>query len=334
MYAELLRGLAPDLEDPSSALRLVLRGHEDPPEGAAIALRLLGSVHRLVLERRAGALAASYPSVGGTWEATAGLAAFRDLLEAQPDEVASWLDRAPQTNEVGRSVALWAALCTIAAAERAETGTALPVRLAELGSSAGLLLNTDRFAFVGPDGEVRGDAASGVRLEPAWEGEPPPAGEPRIVARQGCDLHPVDVSTTEGRLALTAYVWPDQVARFERLRAALAIAAEHPPAVVRSSAADFVDGLETVEGTTTVLWHSVMWQYLDPAEQQHVRRGSTSSVPPARRPGGWCTSRPSPAVVRRTRRPSSSCGCRPGPVVRSGSWERLQAHGPPLRLEP
>ncbi len=272
LYADLLRGLVPDLDDPDSALRRVLRGHEDDPGPSALALRLLGSVHRLVLERRAGALAAYYPSVGGTWESAEGLVAFRAVLDDQADEVASWLDRAPQTNEVGRSAALWAALCLVAADEEAEHGAALPVRLAELGSSGGLNLNADRFAYVSADGEVRGDPASGVRLDPAWVGGSPPSSRPRLVWRQGCDVHPVDVSTTQGRLALTAYVWPDQVARLERLRAALAVAAEHPPSVVRSGAGDFVDALDTVEGTTTVLWHSVMWQYLDAAEQDRVRQ--------------------------------------------------------------
>ena len=266
LYADLLRGLAPDLSDDSSALRRVLHGHEDDPGPSALALRLLGSVHRLVLERRAGALAAFYPSVGGTWEPTGGLAAFRAVLADQPDEVASWLDRPPQTNEVGRSVGLWAALCL----DAGHQGAPLPVRLAELGSSAGLNLLADRFAFLGPDGEVRGDPASVVRLEEAWAGGAWPAVEPRVVWRQGCDLHPLDVSTTEGRLALSAYVWPDQVARFERLRAALALASEDPPPVVRSTAADFVDALELEHGTTTVLWHSVMWQYLDGSEQRHV----------------------------------------------------------------
>jgi len=270
--------------------------------------------------------------VGGTWEPAAGLGAFRDLIEARPDEVASWLDRAPQTNEVGRSVALWTALCTIADEERASSGAALPVRLAELGSSAGLLLNTDRFAFVGPDGEVRGDPGSGVRLEPAWVGDPPPAAEPRIVARWGCDLHPVDVSTTEGRLALTAYVWPDQVARFERLRAALVIAAEHPPVVERSTAADFVDALETVEGTTTVLWHSVMWQYLDNAEQDHVlarldELGATTTptrrlVHVAAEPGVRSPGAETEFLVR----------VRSGPGGRERLVATLQARGPPCRL--
>ena len=57
LYAELLGRLADDIEagGPTSE---ILRGHEDDPGRSALSLRLLGSVHRLVLERRAGGLAA------------------------------------------------------------------------------------------------------------------------------------------------------------------------------------------------------------------------------------------------------------------------------------
>src|SRR5690349_3797792 len=93
MYAELLTRLAGDI-DAGGPLADVLRDHEDDSGPSALALRLLGSVHRLVLERRAGALAAYYPSVGGTWEPVGGTAAFRDLVEDRPDDVRAWLDRA------------------------------------------------------------------------------------------------------------------------------------------------------------------------------------------------------------------------------------------------
>ncbi|MFP5253690.1 MAG: DUF2332 family protein, partial [Actinomycetes bacterium] len=81
---------------------------------------------------------------------------------------------------------------------------------------------------------------------------------------------PVDVQTTEGRLTLTAYVWADQRDRLERLRGALAVAQETPVEVRRSSARDFVGTLALRAGAATVLWHSVMWQYLDDAEQHDV----------------------------------------------------------------
>jgi hypothetical protein len=80
----------------------------------------------------------------------------------------------------------------------------------------------------------------------------------------------VDPTSREGRLRLMSYVWPDQVERLDRLRGALAVAAEVPAVVETEAAAAFVRRLELVDGTTTVLWHSVMWQYLGRDEQTAV----------------------------------------------------------------
>ena len=267
MYAGLLGRLADDIEagGPTAA---VLLGHEDDPGRSALALRLLGSVHRLVLQRRAGALATYYPSVGGTWQEEQGSAAMLELLERDAELVRAWLGRAPQTNEVGRATALFGALLHLDAEER------LPLRLVEIGASGGLNLLADRFAYVDSDGREFGVPESLVRLDPAWSGEGPvPWPELRVVERTGCDLRPVDVSTTEGRLTLTAYVWPDQQQRLERLRGALALAERTTPVVHQVGAGDFVESLELRAGTTTVLWHSVMWQYLPAPEQARVTAG-------------------------------------------------------------
>jgi hypothetical protein len=64
MYANILSRIAQDAEQNGVSVQL-LAGHEDDPGPSALALRLVGSVHRLVLEGRAGALAGYYPSVGG-----------------------------------------------------------------------------------------------------------------------------------------------------------------------------------------------------------------------------------------------------------------------------
>ncbi len=266
MYADLLSRVADDVAAGGPAAD-VLDGYRDAPGPSGVALRLAGSVHRLVLERRAGALAAYYPSVGGTWEPEAGWSAFRALLETEPEAVREWLDRAPQTNEVGRSAALLAGLLAL-------TGRFgdVPVRLFELGSSAGLNLLADRFGYRHCDGTTAGPADSSVILDGAWTGGVPLAAPwPRVVGRVGSDVRPVDVRTTEGRLLLTAYVWPDQTERHERLRGALALARRTPPEVRRQGAGDFVDDLDLVDGVLTVLWHSVVWQYLERAEQERVR---------------------------------------------------------------
>ena len=108
------------------------------------------------------------------------------------------------------------------------------MRLFEIGSSGGLNLLADRFAFVDDTGTVFGDPSSPVRLDPAWRDEALLAWPGlEFVERLGCDPMPVDATTTEGRLALTAYVWPDQQHRLERLRGALDLARTAPPRVQR-----------------------------------------------------------------------------------------------------
>lgn len=262
MYGDLLEEVARDVEA-GGPLADVLTGHAgDDPVADALALRLMGSAHRLVLERRAGDLAAFYPSVGGTWEPDGGWAAFRALAAEQPDALAEWLDRPPQTNEVGRAAALYGALLHLPAD--------LPVRLTELGASGGLNLRADRFCYVDGEGRALGDPSSPVRIDPAWLGRSLGPGAPEVTERRGCDLRPVDVATPEGRLSLTAYVWADMTTRFERLRGAFAVAAEVPVEVRRQGAADFLSELDLVEGTTTVVWHSVVWQYLPAAERAAV----------------------------------------------------------------
>ena len=267
MYAELLDHLADDLDAGGPTATLIAR-HEDDPGPSALALRLLGSVHRLVLAGRAGPLAAHYPSVGGTWAPDEGVVAFTALLEREPDAVREWLDRPPQTNEVGRSAALMGGLLHLHTKDRVR-----PVRLFEIGSSGGLNLLADQFEYVDDSGAVFGRRRSPVRLEPAWSAAPLARWSGlRFAQRSGCDLMPVDVSTTEGGITLSAYVWPDQAHRLERLRGALALARDHPPVVRRIGAADFVERLTLHNGATTVLWHSVMWQYLPDEERARVTR--------------------------------------------------------------
>jgi hypothetical protein len=263
MYAELLGRLADDLEA-GGPTAVVLRGHEDDPGPSGLALRLAGSLHRLVLSSGAPELAAYYPTVGGTWSA-AGVDAVLDVLARRADEVRPLLEQAPQTNEVGRSAALLGGLL------RSVSRHPLPVRLFEIGASGGLNLLADRFRYVGDTGSSWGDPESPVTLAGAWSGEPLPVQlQVEVVERGGCDVSPVDVTTEDGRLTLASYVWPDMTARFERLLGALEVARSEPVDVVRADAAAYVDGLGLSDGRLTVVWHSVMWQYVPREQQERV----------------------------------------------------------------
>lgn len=265
MYGTLLEALAAEIET-GTIVRTVLAGHENDSGPSALGLRLLGSLHRLVLSGRAPELEPYYPSVGGSWDEAAGPAAVLAHLEANVEQVREWLGRPPQTNEVGRSAALMGALLHLPDELR------LPVQLHEIGSSGGLNLLLDGFRFVDEGGAGHGPVPSPVVIAPAWSGDSSIRPWPAFTVRErrGCDILPVPSATPEGGLRLMSYVWPDQPIRLERLRGALSLAAATPPDVQQCGAADFIEGIDLAAGRLTVIWHSVMWQYLDAAEQQRA----------------------------------------------------------------
>ncbi len=177
----------------------VLDDFEGNPRSSLTPLRLLGALHHLVLSGRAPALAAHFPRDGqpGTPEA-AWLAANRAIAE-EPAFVRARLDSEIQTNEVRRSAALLPGFMVVA--QRA----GLPMRLAELGSSAGLNLFWDRYRYaLGPHEWGPPDAP--LRLEASWKGPAPPLARVEIADRRGCDVAPLDIRVAEDRMRLKSFV--------------------------------------------------------------------------------------------------------------------------------
>ncbi|WP_234337412.1 DUF2332 domain-containing protein [Kitasatospora phosalacinea] len=273
LSAALLRRAAEDLAAGGPCAEAIA-GHEDAPGPDAVALRLLGAVHALVLSDLAPDLAAHYPSVGGHFDPAAPDApwpAFRAAVAAHLPFVREWLTRPPQTNEVGRANLLLTGLAW--AQQQLAAASPLPVRLHELGSSAGLNLLADRFRCTSGSFSY-GPPDSPVVLADAWQGEPPawlPDAPPqRVTERRGCDPTPIDPRSADGALALRSYVWADQLPRVQRLNGALALAAETPAPVERLGAAAFLRDVRAAEGALTVVWHSIMRQYVPAGEWRSV----------------------------------------------------------------
>lgn len=269
LYADLLSWAAADLRAAGPTLD-VLDGYLDEPQSSVLALRLLGAAHALALTGQAPALAAYYPSAGGTASpGPAGAdawAALRQTLTEHRSSIRAWLRRPPQTNEVGRAAALLGGLRHLTAEAR------LPVRLVEVGASAGLNLRADHFRVAGDCGHF-GPESSPVMLAGGWQGATPPEGPVEIVARTGGDLAPIDPVSPEGGLILTAYVWPDQGARLRRLRGALEVARAVPADLRRESATATLARTALADGAWTVLWHSILRQYLDQAQRAELAQG-------------------------------------------------------------
>jgi len=267
LYGYVLRGMADDL-DVGGPTRRVVRGYEEAPAGAVIQLRLLAGIFRLVLTGRAPELQPYYACLGGAESPVTAWPVMRQVIADHPDELHEALAIAPQTNEVGRSVALLVGMFDLATASGC-----LRVRLLELGASAGLNQLVDRFRAVGDDWSW-GPVESPVQLLDAVHGTITPVTLD-IVAARGCDLDPVDATSDQGRLRLTSFVWPFDVHRHERLAGALRLATAHPPVVDRASAADWLTArLAAVPpdpSTLTVVWHSVTQLYWPAAEIAEVR---------------------------------------------------------------
>ena len=258
LYADLLEHAAAEVERGGPVWKVLEHDGVAPSLlPGAQALRLMGAVHRLVLEGRAPALARFYPSAGGA-VADGVEAAFTATLEEQHDALVELVERPVQTNEVGRAAGLLGGFLTFAA----ETG--LPLRLLEVGTSAGLNLRWDRYAYTAPAGSW-GDERSAVRFEPAFtEGKPPLHVRPEIAERAGCDPDPLDPASQDDRITLLSYVWPDQEQRIAQLRGALELAPGVAVDIDREQAVPWLRSRlrEPGEDAATVVFHSIVLPYL------------------------------------------------------------------------
>lgn len=256
-YADLLALMITDVEQ-SGPVWSLLAAHANATFADAYVLRVLGGLHKLVLAGQAPELVERYPSVGGDGDATAAWPVVRAIVADPPPMLLDAMTRPPQTNEVGRSIPLVGGMLVIAQ----ETG--LPLRVRELGSSAGLNLRFDRYWFEQDDAGW-GEPTSKVRFGGFWAGGRALFEQGMTIAdRRGCDRDPIDAASDEGRLALLSYVWPGQTQRFQVLQAALDAARELPVTVDRADAAEWLAAqlAVPVPGVVTVVYHSIFWQYL------------------------------------------------------------------------
>jgi hypothetical protein len=264
-YAGLLNHITSDVEAGGPTWTL-LGPHASRPSEDAVALRFLGAIHRLVLAGEAPSLAHHYPSVGGDGDPDRAWSALQALVVTHAAILGSALERPPQTNEVGRAAALAGGFLTVA------REWALPLRLLEIGASGGLQLRFDHYRYEAGH-LVFGTPGSPVRFVGWWDGLPPFDTPCAVAVREGCDRDPIDACTDEGRLTLMSFVWPDQGDRLAALRGALDVAARVPVRVERAEAADWLVAklARPVAGAATVIFHSIVWQYLAVREQRRVR---------------------------------------------------------------
>lgn len=218
---------------------------------AAVQYLLLGGVqHRL---------AAFYP---GLIEAAADsddpFPVFRAFCLEHASTITMLLrTRLVQTNEVRRCACLLPAFGMIA-----EQDALRPLALVEVGTSAGLNLFWDRYCYDYGAASTYGDVTSPVvlRCELRGSGRLPAIKQlPKVAARIGIDLHPVDVRNADETQWLRALIWPEHAERVELLQRALEVARQEPPKMIAGDALDVLPGAlrEIPLDTTLCVVHSM-----------------------------------------------------------------------------
>ncbi|HKN52827.1 MAG TPA: DUF2332 domain-containing protein [Amycolatopsis sp.] len=271
----ILAGLAGELET-GGPVAAVLRAH--PAAGSPLfGIRALAGLHHLMLLGRAEELAAHLAESDGSnsWEVA------RTAILANIEHIRAALDQPVQQHQPDRGGKLLHGLALLGAPK---------VRLLEIGACAGLNLVVDRYHWRGSNGEW-GNSASPVRLTTPG----PIPSDVEIVYRAGCDLAPRDAANPADVAILQSFIPPECTARQAELDSALRLAAESGVTIERADARQWLaTELDRRDGDTlTVVWHSLVWQYLDRAQQADIEDilGDAAKRAPIARigyePGEW-----------------------------------------------
>lgn len=169
--------------------------------------------------------------------------------------------RSTQTNEPARCATLLPVLATLPG----------PLALLEVGASAGLCLQPDRYGY--RYGAVEVPAPEGTDA-PVFDCAVPsaeriPAAVPDVAWRAGLDLNPIDVTDRDQTRWLRNLIWPGQEARRTRFDQAISIAEADPPRVVKGDLRTDLATLaaEAPADATLVVFHTAVLAYLDEAER-------------------------------------------------------------------
>ena len=229
-YAELAYGVS--MDDDLLEIAAHTRPHQPAPN------MLFAAVQYLLLAGLDHPLAAHYSIIAGEERPmTPAFPHFRDFCLHHRERIIELIrTRRTQTNVVRRCTCLLPAFSIVC------RETPSPLALVDLGASAGLNLNFDRYAYnYQRDGrEVLrwGTAGARVRLEAELRGDGVLPSLPfaiPIASRDGIDLDPVDLANPDQHLWLRALIWPEHVERHQQL---IDAAAEFDRGDIRMHAGD------------------------------------------------------------------------------------------------
>ena len=306
------------------------------PFGSALPLRFLGAVHRLVLEGEgagAGAATTRRPAAAPGPDPGRRLPRRRSPTTADEIERRHRPTRCRPTRSAGRRRSS-AATPTVA------RRTGLPLRVLEVGASAGLNLRWDHYWYDTGDVDARRPGQPGA-LRGRLGGRAAPGLADVAVARGRAARAATAARSTSppttGAPRLRSYVWPDQVERLAPARGGVRRWPRRVPAAVERADAGRVGRRRgwpspsrawPRSSPTRSCWQYVAARVAGPAAGRAGGGGRGGPRPTRRWPGcGW--SPPAPVADLRltlvARAARSRCSPPPGTTARRSTGVRRRA---------
>jgi hypothetical protein len=241
LYEQFSYGVA---EDPEILDLLVLSPSEQPPPNL-----LFASVHYLLLTGVNHPLKDYYPDLSpSARSASTAYDAFRDFCLEHREELTRLI-----------STRLVAAL----------DGDG-PLAQIEIGASAGLNLLWEHYRYDYGSGVTWGSDAAPVRLSTDLRGEvvlPMLPATLRAAWSVGVDLNPVEIEDEDAVTWLRALVWPENVEQQGQLMAAIQVAKEHPPRLLKGDGSELLpELLRSAPPLTTLCVFATVTLYQFPTE--------------------------------------------------------------------
>lgn len=198
----------------------------DDPELLTIALNtrqgqpvpniFFAAIHYLLLKNQDLPLAKYYPSIQKQPVTEIPFDIFRSFCLANKNEIIKLIStRIVQTNVINRCSYLMPIFSNLINKESKST------TLIDIGTSAGLTLNFDKYQYWYNDERVYGQAKVIVKSKIIDSAVPAIAGISQPIKKIGIDQHLIDPTDKDEIMWLKALVWTDQIERFVAIDEAL-----------------------------------------------------------------------------------------------------------------
>jgi hypothetical protein len=244
----------------------------------------MGAIHYLLLQGDHHHLQTFYSSiVREAAEVSGAFPFFKDFCKQNRQNIIDLLQsRLVQTNEVRRCAYLYPSFCYIY--ERAQQ----PLALIEIGTSAGLQLLWDHYAYTYSTGATYGRPESEMLIRSELRGAHTPIlpkQSPPVHVRIGIDLHVSDMRESMDYLWLKALIWPEHIERRRMFEQAVRCSHRHAVQLIEGNGVTLLPKIASVipKDTALCIFHTHVANQLLEAEKeelmQHVRQiGATRDV--------------------------------------------------------